>query len=89
MSSLTWTRTKNLPINSRLLCQLSYQGLSRPLGAREGILARSGDLAKSGLLQIPYRELFLSPSLRLFCHQGSKYLVISLALFDRVDPLQG
>jgi len=27
-SSLTWTRTKNLPVNSRLLCQLSYQGSS-------------------------------------------------------------
>jgi hypothetical protein len=25
--SPTWTRTKNLPINSRLLCQLSYRGL--------------------------------------------------------------
>lgn len=23
-----WTRTRNLPINSRLLCQLSYRGLS-------------------------------------------------------------
>ena len=25
-SSPTWTRTKNLPVNSRLLCQLSYRG---------------------------------------------------------------
>lgn len=25
--SLSWTRTNNLPINSRLLCQLSYEGL--------------------------------------------------------------
>lgn len=25
--SLTWDRTRNLPINSRLLCQLSYQGM--------------------------------------------------------------
>ena len=25
----TWTRTKNLPVNSRLLCQLSYGGKSR------------------------------------------------------------
>ena len=23
-----WTRTNNLPINSRLLCQLSYRGMS-------------------------------------------------------------
>src|SRR3954451_4439057 len=27
LRSPTWTRTKNLPINSRLLCQLSYRGL--------------------------------------------------------------
>lgn len=27
-SSPIWTRTRNLPINSRLLCQLSYRGLS-------------------------------------------------------------
>src|SRR5205085_1745354 len=26
-SSRAWTRTKNLPVNSRLLCQLSYAGL--------------------------------------------------------------
>jgi hypothetical protein len=26
MSSPIWTRTKNLPVNSRLLCQLSYGG---------------------------------------------------------------
>jgi len=25
-SSPIWTRTKNLPVNSRLLCQLSYGG---------------------------------------------------------------
>jgi hypothetical protein len=24
-----WTRTSNLPINSRLLCQLSYRGMLR------------------------------------------------------------
>jgi hypothetical protein len=23
-----WTRTNNLPVNSRLLCQLSYRGLA-------------------------------------------------------------
>lgn len=28
--SPTWTRTKNLPINSRLLCQLSYWGMVLP-----------------------------------------------------------
>src|SRR4029453_15054792 len=28
--SPVWTRTKNLPVNSRLLCQLSYGGPSRP-----------------------------------------------------------
>src|SRR6185437_9191304 len=27
--SPNWTRTSNLPINSRLLCQLSYRGLVR------------------------------------------------------------
>jgi formylglycine-generating enzyme required for sulfatase activity len=26
-SSPVWTRTKNLPVNSRLLCQLSYGGM--------------------------------------------------------------
>lgn len=26
-----WTRTNNLPINSRLLCQLSYRGMLRLL----------------------------------------------------------
>jgi hypothetical protein len=26
-SSPDWTRTNNLPVNSRLLCQLSYRGL--------------------------------------------------------------
>ncbi len=30
--SPTWTRTKNLPINSRLLCQLSYRGLRARAG---------------------------------------------------------
>ena len=30
-SSSTWTRTKNLPINSRLLCQLSYRGMLKQL----------------------------------------------------------
>jgi hypothetical protein len=33
--SLTWTRTKNLPVNSRLLCQLSYQGLRNLSGKRK------------------------------------------------------
>ena len=46
MSSLTWTRTKNLPINSRLLCQLSYQGLT---GLRAAILARTRHTAKSAM----------------------------------------
>ena len=27
IGSPTWTRTKNLPVNSRLLCQLSYGGM--------------------------------------------------------------
>jgi hypothetical protein len=30
-SSRDWTRTNNLPVNSRLLCQLSYAG--PPVGA--------------------------------------------------------
>lgn len=30
IGSPAWTRTKNLPVNSRLLCQLSYRGM-RPL----------------------------------------------------------
>jgi hypothetical protein len=28
LRSPTWTRTKNLPVNSRLLCQLSYRGMA-------------------------------------------------------------
>jgi hypothetical protein len=31
LRSPTWTRTKNLPVNSRLLCQLSYRGLLKQL----------------------------------------------------------
>jgi hypothetical protein len=29
--SREWTRTTNLPVNSRLLCQLSYAGLRMPV----------------------------------------------------------
>ena len=44
-SSPDWTRTSNLPVNSRLLCQLSYRGLPRCiertyLGIRQGACAR-------------------------------------------------
>jgi hypothetical protein len=37
-SSPVWTRTKNLPVNSRLLCQLSYGGpwLDKSTGRRGG-----------------------------------------------------
>ena len=31
LGSLNWTRTNNLPVNSRLLCQLSYQGMEAKL----------------------------------------------------------
>lgn len=31
LRSPTWTRTKNLSVNSRLLCQLSYGGMFRTL----------------------------------------------------------
>lgn len=37
--SPNWTRTSNLPINSRLLCQLSYRGLLGGL-ARTGLTER-------------------------------------------------
>ena len=30
--SPSWTRTNNLPVNSRLLCQLSYRGSLEQLG---------------------------------------------------------
>src|SRR5690606_11400422 len=33
--SPAWTRTKNLSVNSRLLCQLSYRGSSRFARARQ------------------------------------------------------
>lgn len=44
LSSPNWTRTNNLPINSRLLCQLSYGGSSFRFGPRfPGLLgARCG-----------------------------------------------
>ena len=47
-SSRDWTRTSNLPVNSRLLCQLSYAGLvpygppriPAALGASRRVLSR-------------------------------------------------
>ena len=30
LSSPGWTRTNNPPVNSRMLCQLSYRGLAAP-----------------------------------------------------------
>jgi hypothetical protein len=35
--SPVWTRTKNLPVNSRLLCQLSYGGLPGPTSRVPGL----------------------------------------------------
>ncbi|CAG6392995.1 hypothetical protein SCOCK_20026 [Actinacidiphila cocklensis] len=32
LRSPDWTRTSNLPVNSRLLCQLSYRGPAPPTG---------------------------------------------------------
>gem|GEM_PF-5604746 len=55
--SPTWTRTKNLPVNSRLLCQLSYRGScrrgpcrNRPRGAtgQEYMTPPVGPLPDSG-----------------------------------------
>src|SRR5206468_11903999 len=40
-SSPGWTRTNNPPVNSRMLCQLSYRGTA-PFGARSVAAARSG-----------------------------------------------
>ena len=35
-SSSTWTRTRNPPVNSRMLCQLSYRGSTVPIISKTG-----------------------------------------------------
>ena len=40
-SSPGWTRTNNPPVNSRMLCQLSYRGLAAAIVARFSISSRS------------------------------------------------
>ena len=41
-SSPTWNRTKNLPINSRTLCQLSYRGIDTACPLRDSNSDPSG-----------------------------------------------
>src|SRR6476619_5976697 len=42
-SSPGWTRTNNPPVNSRMLCQLSYRGRQRPDCSRApGLILRGG-----------------------------------------------
>jgi hypothetical protein len=40
--SATWTRTRNLPINSRLLCQLSHSGLRTSRGTMPSSASQDG-----------------------------------------------
>src|SRR5947208_3325668 len=46
-----WTRTTNPPVNSRMLCQLSYRGL---LGVRE-------DIGAERVLTLAYRRTHAQP----------------------------
>ncbi|MDX6363332.1 MAG: hypothetical protein QOC85_2342, partial [Streptomyces sp.] len=48
-----WTRTSNLPVNSRLLCQLSYRRSSSPDWTRTSNLPVNSRL----LCQLSYRGL--------------------------------
>lgn len=52
-----WTRTSNPPVNSRMLCQLSYRGPSSPDWTRTSNLPVNSRL----LCQLSYRGLLRVP----------------------------
>ena len=92
--SLTWTRTKNLPVNSRLLCQLSYQGL---LAIRDELYLKGPERKKrapelegnplrhkSPSAQVPGGQLLLYSSLGLEPHQAGKCLPVQLLIFQGI-----
>src|SRR6478672_592059 len=72
-SSPGWTRTNNPPVNSRMLCQLSYRGLAAPsLAALRSELGEGPDLVpelRERLLELDeslavgVRKLPLQPTL--------------------------
>src|SRR4051794_25539049 len=51
-----WTRTNNPPVNSRMLCQLSYRGSRPQTLARTGVATKSGRACERGLLRAAGRS---------------------------------
>ena len=56
LSSPTWTRTKNLSVNSRLLCQLSYRGRRNNFSTLPN-LAASPNRRHSAWRALPHRSI--------------------------------
>src|SRR5947209_174092 len=78
-----WTRTTNPPVNSRMLCQLSYRGL---LGVRE-------DIGAERVLTLAYRRTHAQPDRppagrRMVVAMGQDGCTPTNLERDRFDPLR-
>ena len=78
--SPVWTRTKNRPINSRELCQLSYGGMFAGFPENAAEPYQPGLTASGLVMQLPARGLELE--------QRCECCGVGLWLSHGIEPLQ-